>query len=320
MLRSTNSSANERAKQSQPKDTYLSFRTLSGGGGSLTLFICTLTISSMRPLTVNAVTVCTWLAVLPTIRGFAPLQSATRSISPSASSISTFAVLSGRSDSSTSSSALYAFNLPNPFARDTGSVDDTDLNAEFADTATGLIRQARRLLSADFGILDPTLLAPEEEFCWIGPFLDEPLSRTEYLAAGRFFDLRAAFPDLDYRAHDFRIVDDTNEPRTVRFTCRTTGTMRGPLRLRSGTLPPTGQTLRGPPEAVTVTFNRRGQVTKLCTGFCMDRQVGNTRGATGVMTAAMVAGQPPSDWDLYPAPAVIASKVAAVIVLIVNPQ
>jgi hypothetical protein len=201
-----------------------------------------------------------------------------------------------------SSTQLSAFaGLPNPFF---GRLQDPvkDVPVGFEPTAAGLIRQARRVLSSDLGILDSSLLS--EDFCWIGPFGDQPLSKTEYLAAGRFFDIRAAFPDLDYRAHDFRI--DTDQERTVRLTCRVTGTMRGALRLRDGNLPPTGKALKCPPEAVTIAFDEAGKVVKLCTGFCMDRQVGNTRGATGVMAAAMVAGQPPSDWDIYPAPAVIA--------------
>lgn len=201
-----------------------------------------------------------------------------------------------------SSTQLSAFaRLPNPFF---GRLQDPvqEVPPEFEATAAGLIRQARRVLSSDLGILESSLLS--EDFCWTGPFGDLPLSKTEYLAAGRFFDIRAAFPDLDFRAHDFRI--DTDQERTVRLTCRVTGSMRGALRLRDGDLPPTGKTLKCPPEAVTIAFDEKGKVVKLCTGFVMDRQVGNTRGATGVMAAAMVAGQPPSDWDIYPAPAVIA--------------
>lgn len=214
------------------------------------------------------------------------------------------AVTTSKTIPSSSRTALGALNLPNPFKRFSEDESEDSLAVdEFEETAAGLIRQARRLLSSDFGILDSTLLS-DEDFIWVGPFLDQPLTKTEYLAAGRFFDIRAAFPDLDYRAHDFRI--DTDQDRTVRLSCRVTGTMRGALRLRSGNLPPTGKSMKCPPEAVTISFDRKGQVTKLCTGFCIDRQVGNTRGATGVMAAAMVAGQPPSDWDLYPAPAVIA--------------
>ena len=117
-----------------------------------------------------------------------------------------------------------------------------------------------------------------------GPFLDQPLTKTECLAAGCFFDLRAAFPDLDCRGHDFRIDGE----RTVRVTCCAMGTLRGALRLQSGTLAPTGKVTKCPPEAVTMQFNRKGQVVKLCTGFCVDQQVGNARGATGVMAAAIL--------------------------------
>ena len=42
------------------------------------------------------------------------------------------------------------------------------------------------------------------------------------------------------------------------------------------------------------------QITKLCSGFVMDRLVGNTRGLCGVQAAAVVAGAPPSDWEVYP--------------------
>jgi hypothetical protein len=56
---------------------------------------------------------------------------------------------------------------------------------------------------------------------------------------------RAAFPDLDYRAHDFRIVE--SDPCTVRLTARAVGTMRGELRLRTETLPPNGKRMICPP-------------------------------------------------------------------------
>jgi len=99
------------------------------------------------------------------------------------------------------------------------------------------------------------------------------LTKDEYLAAGRYFNLRNSFPDLEYRAHDFRIVygesteststdDDTPDSLstpierlndqggeiTVRFTTRVTGTFRGsPLRLRSMVLEPNGKVMQCPP-------------------------------------------------------------------------
>jgi hypothetical protein len=183
-------------------------------------------------------------------------------------------------------------------------VEDSFLKGSaFEPTPTGLIQQAGRVLAADLGLQDPSVL-DDTNFQWIGPAVDTPLSKTEYLAAGKFFDLRLAFPDYDYRSHDFRI--DESDSNTVRLTCRTTGTMRGELRLRKEILPPTGKTMRCPPEAVSMTFDRAtGKVVKLCTGFAMDRLVGNTNGCTGVLAAAVIAGQPPSDWELYPPVAVV---------------
>ena len=58
---------------------------------------------------------------------------------------------------------------------------------------------------------------------------------------------RSTFPDLDYRAHDFRI--DEQDPMTIRVTARIVGTMRGELRLRNEVLPPNGKRMRCPPGA-----------------------------------------------------------------------
>lgn len=85
------------------------------------------------------------------------------------------------------------------------------------------------------------------------------LTKNEYLAAMRYFDLRRSFPDLEYRAHDFRVFCDDDgggdgeggdgaATITVRFTTRTTGTFRGaPLRLRSRVLEPNGRVMNCPP-------------------------------------------------------------------------
>lgn len=118
---------------------------------------------------------------------------------------------------------------------------------------------------------------------------------------------RSAFPDWDYRAHDYRI--DSENSMTVRLTARTVGTMRGELRLRSEVLPPNGQALSCPPEAISITFSDEGKVTKLCSGFVMDRLVGNTGGLCGVMAAATIGGAPPTDWEVYPPTTVLARLI-----------
>lgn len=181
---------------------------------------------------------------------------------------------------------------------------------------SGLINQAKRLLQSDMGLNDPSLL-DDSRFVWIGPYVDAPLSKIDYITAGRFFNLRAAFPDLDYRAYDFRISSNTGGSSgsegtvTVRCTCRVTGTMRGELRLRSAILPPTGVTMRCPPEAISITLDKStGQVLRLCSGFALDRLVGNTQGTTGVQAASIMAGEQVSAWDLFPPLKVLANVFA----------
>jgi len=172
----------------------------------------------------------------------------------------------------------------------------------FEATPEFLIAKAKSVIATDLAVQDPTLLG--DDFIWIGPLSETPLGKVDYLAAGRFFDLRSSFPDLDYRGHDFRI--DANDSLTVRCTVRTLGTMRGSLRLRNQIVQPNGAQWRGPPEAVSMTFDEKtGKVVKLCSSFAMDRQVGNSNGLCGVMGAATVAGVPPSDWEVFSATSVI---------------
>ena len=183
-----------------------------------------------------------------------------------------------------------------------------------------IFENARMFVKSDLGLRSPNLLADDDTFVHITPKVDEIglQNKKEYLAAGRFFDLRSTFPDLDYRAHDFRLVDELDEEGaigserqnnntvSVRLTLRTTGTMTNELRLRRKTLPPTNAKMTCPPEAVTITFDKKtGKITKLCSGFVMDRLVGNTDGLCGVQAAATIAGDQPSDWEVFPPPLVL---------------
>jgi hypothetical protein len=51
------------------------------------------------------------------------------------------------------------------------------------------------------------------------------MDKKAYLAMLGYFNLRGAFPDLDFRAHDFRV--DPFEPDRVWYTTRTIGTHKG---------------------------------------------------------------------------------------------
>ena len=172
----------------------------------------------------------------------------------------------------------------------------------FDPTPDALIAKARVILATDFGIQDPSVLCPD--FIWIRPLAEKPLGKVDYLAAGKFFDLRSTFPDLDYRAHDYRV--DAEDPLTVRCTIRPVGTMRGPLRLRNEVVDANGKILREPPQAVSFTFDETtGKLKKLCSEFVIDRQVGNTNGLCGVKAASTIAGVEVSDWEVYPAATVL---------------
>ena len=210
----------------------------------------------------------------------------------------------------TSLNLSFLDQIPNPFETDTDVVPrPPSTPPPVTNEPEALFSRARAILANDLGISDPSFLA--EDFKWIGPNVVSTgkLSKEEYLAAGRFFNLRGSFPDLDYRAHDFRL--DPDDPLTIRCTARTVGTMRGELRLRSETMPPNGVRMVCPPEAVSMTFDKKtGKLVKLCSGFTMDRLVGNTGGLCGVMAAATVAGSPPSEWELYP-PATVVTRFFA---------
>lgn len=89
--------------------------------------------------------------------------------------------------------ALQAFKIPNPFASNEN--DAADSNSENSSDppddlgAEPLFARAKSILSSDLGVKDPVSLA--DDFVWIGPsFSRNVLNKEEYLAAGKFFDLR----------------------------------------------------------------------------------------------------------------------------------
>lgn len=112
--------------------------------------------------------------------------------------------------SSSSSSLLQAIKIPNPFVRDNEDskaeenveflpprppaalqqkpqspsefLDNEDLNSEV------LFAKARNVISTDIAINTESLL--DENFIWIGPNGGKVLGKKEYLAAGKFFNLR----------------------------------------------------------------------------------------------------------------------------------
>mmetsp|Transcript_17452 Transcript_17452/g.27397 ORF Transcript_17452/g.27397 Transcript_17452/m.27397 type:complete len:144 (+) Transcript_17452:129-560(+) len=103
-------------------------------------------------------------------------------------------IVSGGPSSSTPLSALAAASA----LSSSSSSSSSSNSAPSSSTAT-----------AGLPFYSSSLLA--DSMIWVsGNNLDDAgvLTKEEYLAAGRYFDLRKSFPDLEYRAHHFRIIRD----------------------------------------------------------------------------------------------------------------
>ena len=79
------------------------------------------------------------------------------------------------------------------------------------------------------------------------------LERAEFLKTVRGFTFKQGIPNLSPNAYDFRV--DPYEPNRVWFTIRTTGTHTGPFTFGRTSIPATGNTIQGPPECCSYTFN-----------------------------------------------------------------
>jgi hypothetical protein len=125
-----------------------------------------------------------------------------------------------------------------------------------------------------------------DDFQFIGPVVG-PLKKEPFVKAIQGFDLGCGFPDMKTNYHGFFV--DPFEPNRVWFFSRTTGTHTGTL---AGRIEPTGTEVACPPQAQSLTFNEKGEVTKITVGVVMDRTVGNTGGLGGVFGLFNAVGSP----------------------------
>ena len=112
---------------------------------------------------------------------------------------------------------------------------------------------------------------------FIGPVVG-PLPRDAFVNAVGGFDLTTGFPDMKSNYHHFRV--DPFETNRVWFQNRTTGTHAGKL---AGRFEATGTKVECPPQALSMTFNESGKITKITVGGVMDRTIGHTGGLGGVL-------------------------------------
>lgn len=91
--------------------------------------------------------------------------------------------------------------------------------------------------------------------------------------------------------------------------CRSTGTFTGTFGSGKNSLPPNGKRFESGPEAISVSFNRNGQCTKLTVGVLMDPELGNTGGLGGVFGVLFAVGTPLPPFVTRPVPQVRAYPI-----------
>jgi len=172
--------------------------------------------------------------------------------------------------------------VPEAPVQDPAFVDEEVLRKErtFPIPEEGLVQLAKAFLTKLF--VDPTEAQRRmaSDFRFIAPVVPafgDGISGQELGAALSQFNILEAVPDLNPQQYDFRT--DPFEPNRVWFTARGRGTNTGPV---FGGLPATGKSYEAPPQSQSLTFNERGEITKMTIGYVMDKTVGTTGGLGGI--------------------------------------
>jgi len=113
------------------------------------------------------------------------------------------------------------------------------------------------------------------DFRFVAPVVG-PFGKDEFMDSLKSFELKKGFPNLSPNYHHFRV--DPFEPNRVWFSLKYIGTNSGPIMGR----PATGKSVESPVQAHSVTFNEKGEITKLTIGYVLDKETGNTGGLGGV--------------------------------------
>ena len=114
-----------------------------------------------------------------------------------------------------------------------------------------------------------------DDFVFFGPVIG-PLNKQDYLGTVSGFKISAAFPDLELKVSDFT-RDPTEEDRYWGIV-RLEGTHTEALDLGTGAPPikATGNAIDVGPQAVSVTFDADGRVSRYTGGYVVDRRQGKT--------------------------------------------
>lgn len=173
------------------------------------------------------------------------------------------------------------------------SVDETlesskeTLNlSEFPYDSETLIDHARLTLLKLWARHDYTVLS-ETSFHFLGATLG-PMDRVTFIEALDRFDFEAGFPDCTYGVHNLWV--DPHRPNRVFFVSSFRGAHKG-VGFGDG-IKPTGKFVRSPPQVSSMTFDEEGKVTRLTSGYVIDRAEGNTGGLGAVLGMLYAIGKP----------------------------
>jgi len=140
-----------------------------------------------------------------------------------------------------------------------------------------LIKEAKKLLDAEFGVKDHSLLADDFQFIFqvIGP-----LQKDEFLLIFPEFKVEKAFPNMAKNYFGFTI--DPFEPNRIWFFSRAVARHEGPFTWFGQTWEGTGTQIYCPPQVFSFSFDDRMKCYKFTGGYPVDRTVGNTGGLGGL--------------------------------------
>ena len=160
--------------------------------------------------------------------------------------------------------------------------------AASALTPTELATKAREWVLND-GFHKPAkqeLMA--DDFVWFGPIVG-PLNKQDFLGTVGLFEVWEGFPDLDMKLSEF--TQDPAEPNRFWAILRLSGTHTGVQKGGTGLdYAPTGNVLDVGPQAVSVTFDEEGLVSRYTGGYIVDRRQGSTGEFGGYFAVTKTVG------------------------------
>jgi len=181
------------------------------------------------------------------------------------------------------------------FGRNRRPITKKVKNSPFLEAV--MLSLAKAIVESDLGLADESLLSAD--FQYSDPLMG-PLTKEEYLSSsvGTIRSVKEAGVS-DYQLNAYNYAIDPFEPDRVWAVARPTGSRR--ILVNSANADTGGAeeeeelaiyVYEGPPEAISVSFDKKGLCYRVTAGYSLDREQGNGRGLAGVYGALEATKQP----------------------------